>query len=79
MEKKTVLEKLREKHEVTEGFVCYSPRDIRCIDGVCNTPDKFWSITVNGNFKDYNSMSVVLPSDRVQVRLLPALAFVEEK
>ena len=64
----TVLQVLQASHKVDKGFVCISPNDIRCIDDVCNDKNHFWTIEVNGNYKDFNSMSVIKPSDQLKLK-----------
>jgi len=66
----TVLEAVKVSHQVTTGFVCTSANDIQCVDGLCNNPSqhKYWTIEVNGDFEDYNSMSKVGPQDKVVLK-----------
>ena len=72
----TVLSLLQEHHKVIRGFVCTSPNDIRCIDGLCNKEGiAYWEIKVNGDFKHYNSMSHVKQGDEVEVRYQRAQDF----
>lgn len=66
----TVLEAISVAHKVETGFVCTSPMDIKCIDGICNKPSehKYWTIEVNGDYQSVNSQSVVRPSDKVVLK-----------
>lgn len=66
----TILEALSVNHEVKTGFVCSSQKDIVCVDGLCNRPSehKYWTIEVNGDYEDFNSQSVVRPSDQVVLK-----------
>lgn len=76
----TVLSLLEAGHVVKTGFVCASDKDIVCIDGLCNEEGKYyWSITVNGEYKYFNSQSLVGPLDRLEVRYIPSSDFVEER
>ncbi len=74
-----VIDILKASHSIIQGFVCVAPTDIRCVDGVCNDPAKgFWSITVNGDYKDYNSMSLVKPEDNIKVTYQKVSEFHED-
>ena len=64
----TVLQSAQASHRITQGFVCLSENDIKCVDDVCNDEKHVWTIEVNGNYTDYNSMSKVLPSDKVVLK-----------
>lgn len=68
VEPMSVVDNLKLKHEVLQGFVCVSPSDIQCIDDVCNENGKYWTIEVNGNYKDYNSESKLKLSDKVVLK-----------
>ncbi len=73
-----VLSRLERSHQIVRGFVCTSSNDIRCVDDLCNVDGvAYWSIMVNGNFKDYNSMSVIKPSDKVELKYLPVSSYKE--
>ena len=75
-----LIDFLKLSHEVRQGYVCASPDDIMCIDGLCNKDgEAYWSIQVNGNYKDYNSKSLVSLEDKVEIHYLPTEAFVEER
>lgn len=75
----TVLQRLERQHHITRAFVCTSANDIQCVDGVCNIPgEAYWSIEVNGDFKNYNSMSVIKPQDQVRLQYLPASSYKEK-
>ena len=75
----TVLTLLERNHLVRRGFVCTSANDIQCVDGLCNIPGKYyWSIQVNGDFKDYNSMTPIKPTDRVDLKYLPVSSYIEK-
>lgn len=78
-EANTVLSILERNHHVTRGFVCTSANDIVAIDGLHNDPIAgYWAIYVNGNYKDYNSMSIVKPEDRVEVKFQPPSSYIEK-
>jgi len=66
----TVLEALSLRHSVKTGFVCASPLDIECVDGVCNNPRRgsYWTIEVNDGYQDANSQTVVGPEDKVVLK-----------
>ena len=66
----TIIESLRENHEVVQAFVCSSPYDIECIDDVCNDREahKYWTIEVNGDYVHYNSMSRIKPTEKVVLK-----------
>lgn len=65
MQPRTVVDVMRQEHNVTQGFVCFSEADVRCIDDICGDEDSYWWITVNGN-SDVNALTPVKPSDKVE-------------
>ena len=66
----TVLEALKSSHDVKTAFVCASPNDIECVDGVCNNRvlGRYWTIEVNEEYQSVNSESLVGPSDKVVLK-----------
>lgn len=57
---------LKKNHSVIQGFVCISNQDVLCIDDLCGYPGKsYWSLTVNGDYVDYNANSNILPTDKI--------------
>lgn len=66
----TVLDALRSTHNVKTGFVCSSPRDIVCVDRVCNSniSGYYWTIEVNGEYETVNSQTLIQPSDQVVLK-----------
>jgi len=64
----TVIEALGAVYTIEQGFVCYSPKDIVCINDVCgNLPDSYWKIKVNGNEQNYSSQSHLTEGDVLEV------------
>ena len=61
----TVLDHLQAHHKVKLGWVCYSNKDILCIDDVCGDESGYWKLSVNGN-EDVNAYSTVRPDDIVR-------------
>lgn len=64
----TVLEALRNKHKVETKFICASPNDIDCVDKLCSDHPRYWTIEVNGDYLNYNSMSKIKSSDKVVLK-----------
>lgn len=63
----TVSQALEAVYPVKHGFVCFSEKDIQCINGLCGDGLSYWSIRVNGNQQNYSSQSHLTEGDVLEV------------
>lgn len=64
----SVNQALSAVYSVEHGFICFSEKDIRCINDVCgHLPDSYWSIKVNGNEQNYSSQSHLTEGDVLEL------------
>lgn len=67
IETTTPLKVLQRTHKVTQGFVCFYPLEVKCIDDLCAEEGKsFWIVKVNGDSDHYNANSKIKPGDSVE-------------
>lgn len=63
----SVSQALEVVYPVKHGFVCFSEKDIQCINGLCGDGLSYWSIRVNGNQQNYSSQSHLTEGDVLEV------------
>jgi hypothetical protein len=65
----TVSQAVESIYKVSHGLVCADPRDIACINDLCQDPykEKWWIIKVNGNVQNYSSQSRLAEGDVLEL------------
>lgn len=63
----SVLVSASAKHRITEGFICFSDHDIKCVDDICDDGKLHWSIRLNGEYATVNSQTVLKESDKLRL------------
>jgi len=66
IERITPLKLLQRNHKVTQGFVCWYPFEVKCIDDKCGDDKSYWEVSVNGDTRHYNANSRLKKSDVVR-------------